>query len=234
MPEPTDWIYTLQRWLSKTSILFQNTDFLVVHQNVFYLYSASLYNEKDILSAVARGDEHAFRQLFNTYNKKIFSFAMYLTRSEAIAEEITQDVFLKIWLNRSELAGISYFNSYLKKVARNVAYNYLKRHNHEKLILKELAQQSPYDGFDAETMLQTKTYQQLLFKAIEQLPPQQKKVYLLSNQQGLSYDQIAHTLQLSRNTIKNHMKQALRSIRTYMSGHIDTAILIALALFIGE
>lgn len=157
---------------------------------------------------------------------------MYLTHSEFLAEEITQDVFLKIWMKKEQLAGIEYFNAWLKTVAHNVAVNKLRRIAQEKLILERIAKETEHSSNHTENTVISQEYERILKEAIAQLPPQQQKVYLMSRQQGLKYEEIARELQISIHTVKEHMKKSLKSIRVYLDGRIDLAVAIAIALFL--
>jgi RNA polymerase sigma-70 factor (family 1) len=192
------------------------------------------YDEREVLVRVARGDQHAFRQLFDRHRDKIYSFALYLTRLEPTAEEITQDVFTKAWTHREKLPKLDYFPSWLKVVARNEAYNYLKRKARERLALLDLAGQGPVAAPSSEGELEARDFARLLREAVDRLPPQQQRVYLLSRREGLKQEEIAAELQLSVRTVKNHMSAALRSVRDYVDTRIDVAVLIAIALFFSE
>ena len=190
-----------------------------------------LHTEKELLTRLTNGDEPAFRRLFDLYHQRVYSFAFFLTHSEILAEEIVQEVFIKIWMNREKFTEINYFASWLRTVVRNQAYTYLRRIAHEKLILQELSHTSPHS---TETEVLDREYSLLLQQAIEQLPPQQKKVYLLSRKDGLKNDAISAEMGISVNTVKNHLKAALKSIRSFLDARTDALILVAMALFFKE
>ena len=192
------------------------------------------YNEKELLTRLAAGEEPAFRQLFGQYKQRIYSFAFFLTRSESLAEEITQEIFIKIWINREKFTEINYFASWLRTLVRNQAYTYLRRIAHEKLILHEISLGMAHDSLSTETDVTDREYGRLLHQAIEQLPPQQKKVYLLSRKDGLKHKAIAAEMDISVNTVKNHLKAALKSIRSFLDSHTDSLVLIAMALIFKE
>lgn len=196
--------------------------------------SKKQYDEKDLLLQVALGDEPAFHHLFDQYKQKIYSFSYYLTRSEAMAEEITQEVFIKIWIHRERLQEINYFTSWLKTIVRNHAYNYLLRIANEKLNLQKAASGIEYEACVTETDVLGREYDKLLDQAISQLSPQQKKVYLLSRKEGLKHKTIADEMGITVNTVKNHMKAALNAIRSYLETHTELMVLVALTLFFRE
>ncbi|HRQ51004.1 MAG TPA: sigma-70 family RNA polymerase sigma factor, partial [Agriterribacter sp.] len=97
-----------------------------------------LNNEKELLLRVAEGDEVAFRALYNHYRKKIYTLGLLLSKSDIQAQELVQDVFLKIWEKREQLREIAYFNAWLRTIARNTAINYLRARAMEKLGLDRL------------------------------------------------------------------------------------------------
>src|SRR5258708_27390174 len=93
-------------------------------------------DEKVLLARVSAGSEKAFRELFDQYRDRVYNFSMHLTRSEILSEEIVQDVFMKIWINRSNLTNISFFASYVRVAARNTALDYFRKLAREKLAME--------------------------------------------------------------------------------------------------
>ncbi len=191
-----------------------------------------LHNEKDLLVRVAEGDAVAFRQLFDHYRNKIYSLGMYLTRSEVQAEEIVQDVFLKVWEKRTELSGIQYFNGWLRTVAKNTCSNYLRDLAVEKLAMSRLLDKAEGTTASAETNVIEKEYRQIIEEAIQRLPPQQKKVYILSRQTGKKQEEIARELNISLYTVKEYLKLAQRSVRQHITNKIDLLGAAAVLLYL--
>jgi len=190
------------------------------------------YNEDDLLVQVTQGNEHAFRQLYDRYRNKIYSLGMHLTRSEILSEEIVQDVFMKVWEKRDQLREINYLNAWLRTVARNACSNYLRNLAMEKLVMKRYAVQHNSETPSPENDVAAKEYEQIIEAAIRQLPPQQKKVYLLSRQDSKKQEEIANELNISIYTVKEYMKLAQRSIRQYLEDKLDIAVLLAVAAFL--
>lgn len=176
-------------------------------------------NEKRLLQQVAAGNEHAFKQLFDLRRQKVYSFAFHLTRSDLMAEEIVQEIFLRIWLHRRQLSDILHFNAWLNTLVRNLSYTWLRRMALEASILRDLQHRSGEASVDTQDNLQIREYRRLLQQAIDDLPPRQQEIYLLSRREELSYAAIADQLGLSINTVKNHMKEALRSMRRFLESH---------------
>ncbi|MDO6429850.1 sigma-70 family RNA polymerase sigma factor [Flavitalea sp. BT771] len=188
------------------------------------------YDEKALLSQVAQGDEAAFRIIFHSYHHKLGAYILKLTESFPLTEEIVQDVFLAIWQNRAGLGAINRFESYLFVIARNRAFNCLKQIARERMRKQEWANNRRDEPEEHGPHIAV-GYDGLIEKAVDRLPPQQKKVYLLHNQQGMEYASIAVQMGLSATTVKKHMSLALRSIREYVHSHMDpVSILFVIVL----
>jgi RNA polymerase sigma-70 factor (family 1) len=195
------------------------------------LLENSAYDEKEILRLISTGDAKAFAVLFKRYNKKIYSLAYHLTHSTDQAEEVLQDVFLKIWLKQADLPSIQHFENYLFVVARNQVFTTLKKLAKRKVVTidEELTVNS---DVTPESQLIHKESLALLQQAVSRLPSQQYTVYHLSKETGLTRDQIAAQMNLSPETIKVHLSRALRSIRAYLIARRQVQLLlILLSLF---
>lgn len=171
------------------------------------------HNSDCLLRQVATGDEAAFRKLFYLHWDNVYSVAFTLTRSQVIAEEIVQDVFLKIWLKREQLTAVGNFDNYLFIIARNHIYNQLRKKAGAAPLPEQEEDHSP------EQVLLLKETGQIVQEAVQQLPQQQRMVFELSRNEGLDHASIAHRLGVSRLTVKSHMNKALHAIRSHLSRH---------------
>ncbi|WP_183576526.1 RNA polymerase sigma factor [Mucilaginibacter sp. X5P1] len=172
--------------------------------------------EKALLGQIAVGDQKSFAIIFAHYSKIIFPFALKLTRSNDLAEEILQEVFLKIWINRENLVNIENFGAYLNRITRNHSYNVMRRIAHEALIFSEISKQMSEEVNNTEDDIIYKDIQQTLNNAINHLTPQQKLIYTLCHKDGLKYNEVASRLNISSSTVHTHMKLALKLIRKYL------------------
>ena len=190
------------------------------------LQAPTLHNESALLLEVARGDTLAFKLLYEFYKNKLYGFSYRLTKSHVQSEDILQEVFLKIWLNREELVKIESFNSYLFSMIKYRIFNILKQSYHHNVISQELATELLLEDNSTEKYIE---YSQLLTEVhtiIEKLPPQQKNVYLLSRDAGMKQKEIAELMGITVSTVKKHLTLALQFIRR----NLDITIVIGILL----
>lgn len=180
---------------------------------------------RSLLELLSQGDEQAFRRIFDAYSSKVYGFALKLTRAQSMAEEIVQDVFMKVWINREAMATVDYFSSYLYTITRNHTFNLMKRVALEAHAKSALGKELSEAHRETEEAFIEKESRQILNQAIDRLPPQQRMVYSLCYQQGLKYEEVAQRLNISRLTVKTHMQQALRNIKLHFSGLISALML---------
>ncbi len=179
--------------------------------------------EKDLLFRLSQGSEVAFAKLFFFYKDKLYSFILHLTGSKFTAEDIVQEVFLKVWNNRSSLLGIENFNAYLFKMSYNQAINGLRRQSLGASILKKMAGEEITIA-NSDEVLAGKELRNLLRQVVDKLPPQQRRVFILSRNEGLKYEEIADRLKISVSTVRLHMIQALKTIRKFIIRSYPLAI----------
>ncbi len=182
--------------------------------------TGNTYDEKQVLDSLSKGNELAFTQVFDRYRPRVYSVALNLLKSSTLAEEVVQDVFLKVWQKRENLPGIKRFDAYLFMMARNNIYDHFKKLAHETEACKffmgkaDFIENTDYQMIEGE-------YTEILKQAVNKLTPQQKEVYLLAKEQHLSHEEIAKELNISRLTVKTHMAQALKLIRIRLEKNID-------------
>lgn len=192
------------------------------------MLAAPLDNEIELLCRVAKGDETAFRLFFDHYWGKIYSVALSLTKSAELSEEIVQDVFLKIWLKKEQLPSIKKFESYLFIVARNHILNQLRSKSSYHPFTTHLEQYFTASVVSPEQEMLLKETNQLVYQALEQLPPRQREIYQLSRNEGLDANTIARQLGISKLTVKSHMTKALQFIRHYLQPFPDKLLVFCL------
>jgi RNA polymerase sigma-70 factor (family 1) len=176
------------------------------------------------------GSEADFRKLFDTYKNRVFGYVYTIVKSHHQAEEITQELFIKLWTSRELLAQVDNLDHYIMVMARNRTINFLRKKLSDEKGLQELTQQMTRTETSTPDKLLEDEYARLLATAIDGLSPQRKQVYQLSREQGLNLDQIAGHLGISPNTAKNHLVEALRQIREQLAKHGIGMLLLFIVL----
>lgn len=184
-------------------------------------------NEKVLLQDISSGDERAFRELFDSHRAKVYSYALKIIKSETQAEDILQDVFLKIWQHKN-LSDIENFEGYLKTMTKNHVFKVLRRQSLEVANNSRLKVDWKEGHNDTEESLLLHDSQYIINEAINHMPPKQKLVYNLCKNEGLKYEAVAKILSISPLTVKTHMQHSLRFLRNYLSKHTDIAVLLLL------
>lgn len=167
-----------------------------------------------LLQKVEAGDQLAFRELYHIYNTRLHYFAFALVKTREAAEEIVEDVFIRLWNQRSTITTINNLRIYLYTATKNTALNYLAKKAKENIV-------EPFDNIDItlqetgispeQIMITAETYKKIR-QAVETLPPRCKMIFKLIREDGLRYKEVAEILNISINTIDAQMAIAIQRI----------------------
>ncbi|MBE9601809.1 RNA polymerase sigma factor [Pedobacter sp. MC2016-24] len=187
--------------------------------------------EQLLLTQIAEGDEKAFAVLFYRYLPVLHPYALKFTKSEAAAEEIIQDTFLRVWLNREKIETVDNVKAWLYKYASNECLNYLRKQLKQVKAIDQLTAEHPLQSNVTTDTINLNDINHLIAQVVDKLPAQRKKIYQLSRLEGLSIPEIAASLDLSPNTVKNALVISLKTIRTHLNNHgIALSVLAYIAL----
>jgi RNA polymerase sigma-70 factor (family 1) len=191
-----------------------------------------LQRNRALFQRIARSDARAFAEFYEVYAVKLALYVSRFLGSELWAEEIVQDTFLKLWSVRETVGELEYPASFVYRMVANRTKDHLKRRGHEVKLQQHLLHRLQHANTNAtEELVDYQMGEQLFRKAIQQLPPQRALVFKMRHEQGMSYEEIATELGLSKNTIRNLLNLALQNIRTYLSEHGDITGVLVLIIF---
>ncbi|NLR80125.1 RNA polymerase sigma factor [Chitinophaga eiseniae] len=176
-------------------------------------------SDRQLLLQVSEGDEQAFAMLVKAYSGLLFTYLVKITKDQDIASDVVQEIFTQLWLTRESLREVESFRSWLFVISRHHAVRMLKNIDREYKKREEWHQitQAAADGLEAQDEASLKEAYDILVKnAVDRLPPQQKKVWMLARLEGKKYAEIAAEMQISRETVKKYLQISSSSIVDYI------------------
>jgi RNA polymerase sigma-70 factor (ECF subfamily) len=184
-----------------------------------------LYNDEELMQEIKAGNMFAFDALYRKYNKKLYKFGFSILKSTEEAENLIQDVFLNLWENRHKVEKNSSIKSYVFTITYNSAISIIRKKARESQFIEYLKTLQDISVEAVNVELEYNELTNKLDEIIKGLPQRQKEVYLLHKVEGLKYNEIAERLNISVNTIENHMSHALKTIRKKLGNYSLIAIL---------
>lgn len=171
-------------------------------------------NTRKLLEKLSKGDEKAFDKVFITYFPRLRFFLCGILADENEAENIAQDIFYRLWQNRSKLIEIKNLNAYLFRFAKNAAINHLDRNILHRNFVEKF-QENDYSLHidEADEILIANEMQQSINDTIDNMPPQRQEIFRMSRMEGMSNQEIAQKLSLSKRTVETHISAALADLR---------------------
>ena len=176
--------------------------------------------------------EQQFKKLFERHKQPVHDYARTITGSHEVAEEIVQEVFIRLWGKKGSYDGIENIDYYIFRIARNECMRYFKKAAVETHLLQDLQKRMTTENNNITDYINYKETVALLDGAIASLSPQRQKVYQLSRRQGLRIDEIAAEMQISYNTVRNHLVEALRQIRHYFLKNLSVSLVLIVHLIL--
>jgi len=176
--------------------------------------------ERELFSRVAQGDEEAFNTLFHWYVPRLHTIVLKVTKSEGVAKDIIQEVFLYLWMDRESLAEVDVPQNWIFKIAYNRSYSWLARQASRNQKYTEFRQQNPGEGDNnlQNTVFLNETAR-LIHEATAQLPEQARRIFQLSRETGLKAAEVADQLNISVQTVRNSLVRSVKFIKEYLTQH---------------
>ena len=189
-----------------------------------------MYNEGQLVEELRNGSHVAFRQLFDCYKGRIYAFLFSLLRSHDEAEELLQNVFVKLWEARERLDKSLSLNAYIYKIAKNDALNYMRQKAYRIALEREFLTKNSNADEDLELSLIGKDLEKYVNSLIDDIPSRRREIFLLKYRQKMSYKEIAMQLGISENTVDTQLRKALGFLRDKLGKELLQVILMLVFL----
>lgn len=191
------------------------------------LENKDLYTDKELFLRIAEGEGQAFARIFEKYFERLHWRAFQLLKSGFGADEVVQEVFIQLWEGKDKLKIVDNPAAYLFRMTYNRCFDRIRRQEAEskaQYLLHQItdagSHTSPVSGYDYQLL------EKLIKEAVDSLPAQGRTIYLLQQQESLSYQEIAERLAISKNTVRNHMVKNLHHIRAFLQQKADILFLL--------
>jgi RNA polymerase sigma-70 factor (family 1) len=188
----------------------------------------STFSDQELTSRLAESDEYAFAELYKRYKSQIYLLIKKFVISAQMAEDLTQEVFVKIWESGPKLNDVQSIRPYLMVTARNHTLNNLKKALRTEEAMGVILNAYVDDRRVTEEAIITKEYAQFLENTLANIPLRSREIFKLCREQGKTYDEVAVKLGISRNAIKNHMVATMK----VLSAAVQKDLGISLSAFL--
>jgi len=189
-----------------------------------------LISDKELFSAINKGDHEAFQRFFESYKKRVAGFLYKRLRSSEDVEELVQVVFMKVWENRAVINHELSPNAYLFTIAKNCALDTLRQKARKLLFEKHLI-----DNFkvatDGEASLIDEDLKRYVNELITHIPERRREIFKLRYENQLSYKEISEKLGISENTVHSQIGHALNYLRKKLGEELWTVTLLLVTFF---
>jgi len=181
------------------------------------------------LTDLSSGSRNAFRHIFDECSGQIYHFALQYVNSAFDAEEITQEVFVRLWETRHRIDPGANFDAYLFTITRNIIFNSHKKKLNEWKYYDKVKSYVLNNSIDTDTVVLYNELESIIQKYIDAMPEKRRKVFVLNRFQGLSHKQIAEELNISTKTVEVHMRLALKELKgSILRDYKDEKVLLLL------
>ncbi|MEC5145684.1 RNA polymerase sigma-70 factor [Chitinophaga sp. 212800010-3] len=181
-----------------------------------------MQSNRELALLVAQDDRQAYNQLYSNFYKPVYAVMLQYTKNAEDAEDILQLTFLRLWEKRQELPAVKSLEDWIFIIARNEFLNKFRKRRSESTYRQYLLQVFSEEYQSPEELLITRQREELLEKAIASLPERQREAFLLCRQKGFTYEKAAVVMNVSRETVKEHMSRGLKSLKSFLLANLES------------
>ena len=188
------------------------------------------HDEKKLLTRLKRGDHEAFEVIYHSYKDKLIGNLLRILKSRELVEEQVQDLFLNVWKGRERIDPEKPFKAYLFSIAANKAKNVIRSAYYDKQMRATLLRADQRIYTHVEEQITAEENKQVLNNLLDKLPPQRRMVFTLCKLEGKSYKEVGELLNISENTVNDHIRKANLTLQQFRSDPEAMGMLLAVWL----
>ena len=171
-------------------------------------------NTEDIIRRLKKDDKSAVDELFSYYYPRLYHFSKSILKIETDIDDILQEVFVKIWLNRNKISNIETFNAYIFTITKNEVLNLIRSNLRDQTFKEEFFLRSVAEEYQTQNQVEFDEIKSGIDRIVASLPEKRQQVFVLSRTEGLSNKEIAQQLNISEKTVEDHITHAIKHIKT--------------------
>jgi RNA polymerase sigma-70 factor (family 1) len=190
----------------------------------------STFSDEELLSELISDSAVAFTELYGRYNRNIYQFIFKYVHSAVMADDLTQEVFIKIWNSRKHLDHVQSFKGYLLITARNHTLNSLKAALRTETAMGEVVRNFVAHRKATDEDLLDTDYAAFLQGELAKLPERSRTIFRLCRQEGRTYEEVAQELGISKSAVKNHMTFSMKVLKNSVERELGVSLSLSLVL----
>lgn len=191
-----------------------------------------MLSDENLLPQLIAGKEEAFQLLFDRYHKNIYRFVYKFVRSAELADDLTQEILIKLWNNRHKLTHVESFKGYLFESAKNHTLDRLKAIMRSEKAMGEVVKNFVAQREYTDERLLDADYAAFLKRELSKLPERTHQIFHLCRKEGHTYEEVAQELGISKSTVKDHMVFAMKVLKTSVEHELGVSLATVLAVFL--
>jgi RNA polymerase sigma factor (sigma-70 family) len=185
-----------------------------------------LHNEKRLVLSIKEGDRKAFQEFYVHYTPQVQQYLRLFVPDPADVDELAQDIFLKIWVKCHLLANVESFQGYLFRMCKNHVLNYFRslKIGRKLVELSTSGEEAQAEGTEDQILF--KQYHKIAMDGINKLSQGRRRILLMTIERGLSLDEIAAEMEITRAGVKKQLYAAMALVRKYLKEHGELSVLL--------
>ena len=196
--------------------------------NLARLEAQKIHNDQDLLLQIAGGNEQALARLVRLYWKNVYGHSLAWIKSAEEAEELTQDIFLKVWNARDRIPQLDNFENWLFILSRNAILSAVRKRLSRPTFLQE--QELEGSAFRPDHLSENRQHYRIFLQGISLLPEKRQQVFRMSRLEGLTHEQIAERLGIHKDTVAQYIVKAVAFLKGYLQEHLGDSLVVIILL----